>query len=185
MPEFINNNTVGLLSCRLIKKKLIGYLNVVGGFSENTVICSTAKLCDPLSITIEDYVFVGRHAALGSRLTIREGAWIGDHARINAAVQGLLRRSVALPDCAAGGHTEIGSYAYVGKRSRVRPGVCIGNGAAIAPRSDVVTDVPAYAVVRGRPARVVGHLEDLWTGKLDASFLGDDWRRREVGHDPR
>ncbi|CAH2559840.1 Trimeric LpxA-like superfamily protein [Cardinium endosymbiont of Oedothorax gibbosus] len=35
------------------------------------------------------------------------------------------------------------------------PGVDVGNGAIIASRSVVTSDVPAYAIVGGNPARVI------------------------------
>jgi len=47
-------------------------------------------------------------------------------------------------------------------------GVHIGNGAIVAARSVVTSDVPAYAVVAGIPARVVRYrFPDDWITRLE------------------
>ncbi|WP_370651479.1 CatB-related O-acetyltransferase [Luteitalea sp. TBR-22] len=53
------------------------------------------------------------------------------------------------------GDTVIGNDVWIGYESLVMPGVHIGNGAIVAARSVVVSDVPAYAIVGGNPARVI------------------------------
>lgn len=46
---------------------------------------------------------------------------------------------------------------WVGQNVTIVPNVIIRNGAVIAANSHVVSDVPAYAVVGGNPARVIGY----------------------------
>lgn len=53
------------------------------------------------------------------------------------------------------GDTVIGNDVWLGYDVLVMPGVTIGDGAMIAARSVVVSDVPAYSVVGGNPARVI------------------------------
>lgn len=53
------------------------------------------------------------------------------------------------------GDTVIGNDVWRGYEAMLMPGVTIGNGAVIASRSVVVSDVPAYAVVGGNPARII------------------------------
>ena len=53
------------------------------------------------------------------------------------------------------GDTVVGNDVWIGYDSLVMPGVKIGNGAIVSSRSVVVTDVPAYAVVGGNPARQI------------------------------
>lgn len=53
------------------------------------------------------------------------------------------------------GDTIIGNDVWIGYDSLIMPGVQIGDGAIIAARSVVASDVPPYAIVGGNPARVV------------------------------
>ncbi|SMP38139.1 virginiamycin A acetyltransferase [Desulfonatronum zhilinae] len=53
------------------------------------------------------------------------------------------------------GDTVVGNDVWIGYDSLVMPGVQIGNGAIIAARSVVASDVPAYTVVGGNPARQI------------------------------
>ncbi|NLQ25021.1 Vat family streptogramin A O-acetyltransferase [Shewanella sp. S-1] len=53
------------------------------------------------------------------------------------------------------GDTIIGNDVWIGYDSLIKPGVKIGNGAIIASRSVVVSDVPAYTIVGGNPARLI------------------------------
>jgi virginiamycin A acetyltransferase len=53
------------------------------------------------------------------------------------------------------GDTVVGNDVWIGYDCLVMPGVRIGNGAIISSRSVVVSDVPAYTVVGGNPARTI------------------------------
>ncbi|MGE5490250.1 MAG: Vat family streptogramin A O-acetyltransferase [Actinomycetota bacterium] len=53
------------------------------------------------------------------------------------------------------GDTVIGNDVWIGYDSLIMPGVKIGDGAIISSRSVVVSDVPAYGVVGGNPARPI------------------------------
>lgn len=53
------------------------------------------------------------------------------------------------------GDTIVGNDVWIGYDSLIKPGVKIGNGAIIASRSVVVSDVPAYTIVGGNPARLI------------------------------
>ena len=53
------------------------------------------------------------------------------------------------------GDTVIGNDVWLGYESLVMPGVQIGDGAIVAARSVVVSEVPSYAIVGGNPARVI------------------------------
>jgi len=60
-----------------------------------------------------------------------------------------------LSDLPSRGDTHVGSDVWLGLDALVMPGVTIGDGAIIASRAVITTDVPPYAVVAGNPARVV------------------------------
>ncbi|MCT4715615.1 Vat family streptogramin A O-acetyltransferase [Enterobacteriaceae bacterium H18W14] len=74
------------------------------------------------------------------------------------------------------GDTVIGNDVWIGYEALIMPGVKIGNGAIISSRSVVTSDMPAYTLVGGNPAKplktrfapdVIAHLEALawwdWT----------------------
>jgi acetyltransferase-like isoleucine patch superfamily enzyme len=52
-------------------------------------------------------------------------------------------------------NTTIGNDVWVGFGSTIMGGVTVGDGAVVAARSVVFSDVPPYAVVAGNPARVI------------------------------
>lgn len=53
------------------------------------------------------------------------------------------------------GDTVIGNDVWIGYDALIMPGVTIGNGAIVAARSVVVSDVPPYTVVGGNPAKPI------------------------------
>ena len=53
------------------------------------------------------------------------------------------------------GDTVVGNDVWIGMEAMVMPGVTIGDGAIVAARSVVTTDVAPYAIVGGNPAREI------------------------------
>ena len=53
------------------------------------------------------------------------------------------------------GDTVIGNDVWIGYEALIMPGVEIGNGAIVSSRAVVVSDVPAYTIVGGNPARAI------------------------------
>src|SRR5205807_8565059 len=53
------------------------------------------------------------------------------------------------------GDTVLGNDVWVGHEAMIMPGVRIGDGAIVAARSVVTSDVPPYGIVAGNPARLV------------------------------
>ena len=58
--------------------------------------------------------------------------------------------------CAIGAPVIIQDHAWIGARAMILPGVTIGEGAVVAAGAVVTRSVPAYTVVGGVPARVIG-----------------------------
>lgn len=128
---------------------------------------------------IGDNVFIGTGAYLQGRINgtcvIGNHTWIGPHAYFDA-------RNLILGDHVGWGpgakvlgseHTgfplnqpvittdleirpvRVGSGADIGTNATILPGVSIGEGAIIGAGAVVTTDIPAYAVAAGVPARVL------------------------------
>ncbi len=60
-----------------------------------------------------------------------------------------------LEDLPLKGDTNVGNDVWLGYEALVMPGVRIGDGAIVAARAVVASDVPPYAVAGGNPARVI------------------------------
>jgi len=78
------------------------------------------------------------------------------------------------------GDTVIGNDVWLGYEALIMPGVKIGNGAIVAARSVVTSDVPAYAVVGGNPARVIKmRFDDATIAALQA-IAWWDWPAEKI-----
>ena len=53
------------------------------------------------------------------------------------------------------GNTVIGNDVWIGYETVIMPGVQVGNGAIIAAKSVVVSDVPPYTIFGGNPAKCI------------------------------
>ena len=105
-------------------------------------------------------MIVGDHTIINRRCTLdgRGGLRLGNYVSISPEV--MLITSNHLKDDPNFGVEDkpivIEDYAWVGSRATVLPGVTIGKGAVVAAGAVVTKDVPAYAVVGGVPAKVIG-----------------------------
>jgi sugar O-acyltransferase (sialic acid O-acetyltransferase NeuD family) len=91
---------------------------------------------------------LGSCSVLGAFTFVNRGASLGHHARLDAFV------SIG-PGVVVAGHVTIGLGAVIGTGATVLPEVTIGENAVIGAGSVVTHDVPAGAMVRGNPARIV------------------------------
>lgn len=98
---------------------------------------------------------------LGNSVLIARNVYIADHMHtydrpgVPVLAQGITRIAPV----------EIGEGAWLGQNVVVGPGVRIGPGAVIGANSVVLSDVPAYCVAVGAPARIVRSFaeEEAWT----------------------
>ncbi|MDT7782700.1 MAG: virginiamycin acetyltransferase [Pseudonocardiales bacterium] len=109
----------------------------------------------------EEKLVIGRYCALaeGVRFIMSGGNHRTDGVStfpftIFGGVWGEKTLDIAL-GAASRGDTVVGNDVWIGYQALIMPGVRIGNGAIIASGSVVVSDVPAYGVVGGNPAKLL------------------------------
>jgi len=74
------------------------------------------------------------------------------------------------------GDTVIGNDVWIGYDTLIMPGVTIGDGAIVATRSVVVTDIPPYAIAGGNPAKVIRcRFEDADAAIASGNLLAMLW----------
>ena len=122
---------------------------------------------------IGSFVEIQKHAVIGARCKISshsficEGVTLGDEVFIGHGVVFTNDRypRAATPDGRLQGTgdwqvipTRIGRGASIGSHATLLPGIVVGEHALVGAGSVVTRDAPAYAVVVGVPARVVGSM---------------------------
>lgn len=70
------------------------------------------------------------------------------------------------------GDTVIGNDVWIGYEALIMPGVQIGDGAIVAAHSVVVSNVPAYSVVGGNPAKVI---KQRFPDEVVSDLLAINW----------
>ena len=78
------------------------------------------------------------------------------------------------------GDTQIGNDVWIGYEATIMAGVKVGNGAIIASKSVVTSDVPDYAVVGGNPAKVIKMRFDDETVKELVDIAWWDWSAEKI-----
>lgn len=125
--------------------------------SKNVKFFNDFQVRNPKGIIIEDGVSIGPKVLLDGRcgLTIRRNAviaydaiiWTLNHDYNDEHFRG------------KGAPVEIGEYAWICSRAIIMPGISIGEGAIIASGAIVTKDVPAFSIVGGIPAKIIGNRE--------------------------
>jgi UDP-perosamine 4-acetyltransferase len=128
----------------------IGF-EIINAISRAAVISSSAQLGHGVAImagavvnaatTIGDFAIVNTGALIDHDATIGEGAHIG-------------------PGCALAGNVRIGRLACLGVGTSATPGTTVGAAALVGAGACIVQDIPAAAVARGVPAKVINFQED-------------------------
>ncbi len=113
-----------------------------------------ARFFSPSSLRIGEFCTLGNDGFYDARagITIGDCVNIAGEVRIYTHehdIQSPLFEEIGAP-------VTIGHHAYIGTRVTVLPGVSIGDGAVVASGAVVTSDVEAYTVVGGVPARKIG-----------------------------
>ncbi len=135
-----------------IRKAVLQSAGVTIG--SGSVIHMGAKFFDPKGVT------VGEDSMLGDRIFLdgREKLTIGSHVDIASEVMIYnSEHDLSAQDFhAVNGAVTIEDYVFIGPRAIILPGVTISKGAVVAAGAVVTKDVPAFTMVGGVPAKVIG-----------------------------
>ena len=113
-----------------------------------------------------DHTFVEGAVRIGDRVTVKCGVYLWDGVTLEDDVfvgpcavftNDKFPRSRRRP--ARYLQTVVGQGASIGANATLLPGVRIGKQAMVGAGAVVTRDVPAYAVVRGNPARIAGYVD--------------------------
>ena len=112
------------------------------------------------------HCLIENDVVIGNRVTVKSGVQLWDGLRIeddvfigpNATLTNdRLPRSKQYPYTFA--VTTIGRGASIGANATILPGISVGERAMVGAGSVVIRSVPAYAIVVGNPARVIGNVD--------------------------
>jgi virginiamycin A acetyltransferase len=96
---------------------------------------------------------IGSYVAIGGRLTVRSANHLMQFLNIENDLQ--VRTIGAASVLGPREMVNIGNSVWIGDSVIILPGVQVGDGAVIGAGSVVTSDVPAYALVGGAPARFI------------------------------
>jgi virginiamycin A acetyltransferase len=133
---------------------------------------------------MRDRLVIGRFCAIASKVQfIMNGA--------NHALDGFSTYPFAIfragwqdPDLdwakGSRGDIVIGNDVWIGAEAMILPGVAIGDGAIIGARAVVASDVPAYTIAAGNPARTVKRRFDDATIQRLLAIAWWDWPPEKI-----
>lgn len=148
---------------RYVLRRLAVHENVT--FGEGFRVGRGAVISSPHGLAI------GQRVAIGPRSVVQVNGSIGDFTVIGMGVQIVGRRDHALDEvgiaildatwvgdraATADDAVAIGADVWVGASAVILSGVTIGDGAVVGAGAVVTHDVPAFGIVGGNPARVIG-----------------------------
>lgn len=162
--KFLYLSAIGKIPSQRIRRGL--YCAAGMHFGSDSVIFMGAEIRSPDKIKLGSGASIGHHCVLDGR----NGITIGDNVNFSHGVWvWTAQHDVNDPDFkVVGGPVNIGSYAWLGGRVIVLPGITIGEGAVVASGAVVTKDVPPWTIVAGIPAKKIGMRPSNMQYKLKA-----------------
>lgn len=151
--SYIYNGLIGRFPSRSIRKM---YLRVyLKGFGKGTSVQLRCRFLNGRKIIIGEHNVINFGCLFDGR---KYSITVGDHTSIGPEASILTLghdpQSELFED--KGGDVRIGHHVWIAYRAVVMPGVSIGDGAVIAAGAVVTSDVEAWSIYAGVPARKIG-----------------------------
>jgi len=172
IPKIIKEKIKKYIRSEVALKYHRGYRNPSGVYSSQVILASTVFLYHPENITIADHVHINHYTYLdgSAKLEIGEGTqiggWVGiythsSHLAIRLEGEEYFKISEEDKKAYFLEPVKIGKYVFIGNGTLILPGVTIGEGSFIQPRSFVMTDIPPRSIVKGHPAKIIGTVNNI------------------------
>ena len=173
-----------------------------GRLLPNTRISGASVIEHEDKLVLGDNVFIGAFNFIeaSAGITIEEGVQITSHCAIvthsSHRSQRLLGPAYSTwpltpatqrPGWIAG-PVAIGAYSFIGPHSLIEANTRLGRGTLVCAGSFVRGDYPDFAILEGRPARIVGdsrNKDDAWLARFpELRLLYDAWAAAPGGEGP-
>lgn len=129
-----------------------------GGVSSKAWVVSRQRYISS-DFVVGDFGFVGRDCTIYPK--VNAGRFLLMAPEVSVLGGDHEFRTIGTPMCFSGREiipeTHIGDDVWIGMSSKIMVGVSIGSGAIIAAGAVVTRDVPAFAIVGGIPAEIIGY----------------------------
>ena len=153
---------------------------------QSVVILPKAKIGSYVNICAQ--CMVENDVIIGNRVTIKSGVYLWDGVNIEDDVfigpnvtftNDKFPRSKVYPDHFL--KTTVEAGASIGGGAVLLPGIRIGRGSMVGAGAVVTKSVPAFAIVTGNPARIIGYVENKNDRKAVSSKNNIDDSPNEIG----
>lgn len=144
---------IGKLPGHSLRRALYRWLHGLS-FPATSVLYGGAEIRNPPALKIGENTVIGHYAILDAR----RGLELGRNVNLSTGVWiWTEQHDPNDPDFAiVGGKVVVEDYAWISCRAVVLPGVRLGEGCVVAAGAVVTKDVPAWSIVGGVPAAVIG-----------------------------
>ena len=117
-------------------------------FTPQIIIGNNCSIGYQSHITAINNIAIGNNVLIGPRVLITDNA----HGR---STQEALQIAPSKRELYSNGRVSIGDNVWIGEGAMIMPNVQIGEGAIIGCNSVVTTNIPAYSIAAGSPAKVI------------------------------